>query len=42
MQYVADVTLDEPLTKAKWLTDSTIIAATTHGSLYLMRLEHDD
>ena len=38
MQYVADVTLDEPLTKAKWLTETCILASTTHGSVFLIKL----
>lgn len=42
MNYVADKVLDEPLTKAKWLTDTTMLVATTYGSLYKIDLKRDD
>ena len=42
MNYVADKVLDEPLTKAKWLTDTTMLVATTYGNLYKIDLKRDD
>ena len=42
MNYVADKVLDEPLTKAKWLTDTTMLVATTYGNLFKIDLKRDD
>ena len=42
MVYVADSKIDEPLTKAKWLTDKTILAATVNGNLYALSILEDD
>ena len=42
LNYVADKQLNEPLTKAKWLTDKTILVATTFGNLYALQLSKDD
>ena len=36
MIYVADALIDEPLTKVRWLTDKTILAATVNGNLYAL------
>lgn len=41
LTYVADVNLDEPLTKAKWLNDKTFLVATTWGNVYSMTIEKD-
>ncbi len=38
MKYVADAMLDEPLTRAKWLTESSILVATTYGNIYLFKV----
>ena len=42
LSYLGDVMLPEPITKARWLTDSSIIAATTHGNMYRLQLQRDD
>lgn len=42
MSYVSDVSLDEPLTRARWLNEKTLIAATTHGNLFVVKIEKDD
>jgi len=42
LTYVADVMLDEPLTKVRWLTNDRILASTTHGNLYQLKLGKDD
>ena len=40
--YVADVMLDEPLTKVRWLANDRILASTTHGNVYQLKLDKDD
>ena len=42
LTYVADVMLDEPLTKVRWLTNDRILASTTHGNVYQLKLDKDD
>jgi len=42
MTFIADSWIDEPLTKAKWLTDSTILAASVDGKLYALQIKKDD
>ena len=42
LNYVADQQLDEPLTRAKWLTEKTILVTTTFGNLYALQLSKDD
>ena len=42
LNYVADRVFDEPLTKVKWLTETALLVATTHGNLYKMNLKRDD
>ena len=41
LTYVADLCLDEPITKAKWLNDKTFLVATTMGNVYSVALEKD-
>ena len=36
LNYVADKQLDEPVTRAKWLTEKTILVTTTYGNLYAL------
>ena len=42
LSYVADVSIDEPVSKAKWLSDKIIIMTTTYGSVYSVSLTLDD
>jgi len=42
LSYVSDFVLDEPLSKVKWLNEKTIIATTTYGNVYMLKLERDD
>ena len=41
LSYVDDAMIEEPLTRAKWLTPKCIIVSTTHGNLYTMELSKD-
>ena len=41
LSYAADSNLDEPLTRAKWLTSTCIVATTTHGNVYTLELSRD-
>ena len=41
LSYVADYNIEEPLTRAKWLTPTCILATTTHGNLYSLELSKD-
>jgi len=36
LNYVADKVLDEPLSKAKWLSEKTILVCTIYGNLYAL------
>ena len=38
LTYVSDFVIDEPLSKAKWLNERSILATTTHGNVYILKL----
>ena len=42
LKYVADDNIQEPITRAKWLSDTEILVATTHGKLHHYTLKLDD
>jgi WD40 repeat protein len=42
LNYVSEFVLDEPLSRAKWLNEKTIIVTTTYGNAYILKLERDD
>ena len=41
LTFVADFVIDEPLAKAKWLNEKSILTTTTHGNVYILKLERD-
>ena len=41
MLYLADTMLDEPITCAKWVSESSFVVGTNHGKVYLYKLEKD-
>ena len=41
LQFQAEVKVEEPLTKAKWLSESEIVFATTTGKIYIVRVGRD-
>lgn len=42
LKYVYDLDLQEPITKAKWLSETEIIIATNEGKVYKTALKIDD
>ena len=42
LKYVYDIDLQESITKAKWLSETEIVIATTEGKLYKTTLKIDD
>ena len=42
LSYVADYTMELPITKVKWLTQTVIMVTTTDGDVYTLKLEKDD
>lgn len=42
LSFVAEAQIDEPLSKVKWLNDKTILASSTYGNLFQLKLEKDD
>ena len=41
LTYVADHAFDEPLSKAKWLTQTCILVTTMDGNAYTLKIEKD-
>ena len=41
LSFVADSNIDEPLSKVKWINGKNLLAVTTYGNLYLLKLEKD-
>ena len=39
---MADAWIDEPITKAKWLTDKCLLVTTSYGNLYSVHMSLDD
>jgi hypothetical protein len=41
IRFCTEVNLGEPITKAKWLNDKSILVATTYGNLFLLKIGLD-